>query len=86
MWAAESDAIDFVRDAFKHAKAIAATGEGVELLKTAHIPTGEPDTSDPADEATIVAPKMSRAVAERFVEAMRHHRLWTREPEVHLPL
>ncbi|CAN5565416.1 catalase HPII [soil metagenome] len=86
MWAAESDAIDFVRDAFKHAKAIAATGEGVELLEAAHIPTGAPNASDPADEATIVAPKMSRAVAERFAKAMRIHRLWTREPEVHLPL
>ncbi|MBA3234713.1 MAG: hypothetical protein H0T59_01815 [Chloroflexi bacterium] len=42
--------------------------------------------SDPADEATIVARKMSRAVAERFVETMRHHSLWTPEPEVHLPL
>jgi len=55
-------------------------------LRAAHIPTGALDASDPADEATIVARKMSRAVAERFVEAMRHHSLWTREPEVHLPL
>lgn len=61
-------------------------GKYLELLRAAHIATGAPDDSDPADEATIVAPKMSRAVAELFVGAMRHPRLWTREREVHLPL
>jgi hypothetical protein len=34
----------------------------------------------------IVARKMTRAVGDRLVEAMRGHRLWTRELEVHLPL
>jgi catalase len=86
MWAMESDAIDFVRDAYKHAKVVAATGEGVGLLAAAQIPTGAPNSADPADAATIVAPKMSRAVGDRFVQAMRRHRLWARELELHLPL
>jgi len=34
--AAESDAIECVRDADKRAKAIAATGEGVRLSEAAH--------------------------------------------------
>jgi NADPH:quinone reductase-like Zn-dependent oxidoreductase len=69
----------------KHAKAVAATGEGLSLLAAAQIPIGDADSPDPADAATIVARKMTRAVGDRFVEAMRRHRLWTRELEVHLP-
>ncbi|MEJ7747891.1 MAG: catalase, partial [Candidatus Limnocylindrales bacterium] len=41
-WLAEADAIEFVKDAFKHCKAVAATGEGVQLLEAAHIPIGGP--------------------------------------------
>ncbi|MEA2622208.1 MAG: catalase [Chloroflexota bacterium] len=85
-WTLEADAVEFVKDAFKHCKAVAATGEGVQLLEAAHIPVDGPDGPDPADDATIAATKMSRAVAQRFTEAMAGHRLWTREPELHLPL
>ena len=64
-----------------------ATGEGVELLEAAHIPIGGPDDPDPADDATIVAPKdRPRAGAAPSSTAMAGHRLWTREPELHLPL
>ena len=85
-WAGESDAVDFVRDAFKHCKPLAASGEGVKLLEAARVPVGGADDADPADDATIVAQRMTRAVAERFVAALAGHRLWTREPELHLPL
>jgi catalase len=85
-WTQEADAIEFVKDAHKHCKAVAATGEGVALLKAAGIPVGTADTGDPADEATIVAGKMSTAVARRLLAAMAQHRLWTREPELHFPL
>jgi catalase len=82
-WANEADAVDFVRDAFRHCKAVAATGEGVSLLEAAHIPIAQPDGRNPADAATIVAPKMLPAVAKRFIEVMGLHRLWKREPELH---
>lgn len=85
-WLQEADAIEFVKDAYKHCKAVAATGEGVELLLAADIDVGGKDDSAPADEATVVAPKMGRGVAARFVAAMGNHRLWSREPELHLPL
>jgi len=65
---------------------IAATGEGAELLKAAHIPSGGPDDSDPADAATIVANGASKLVIKRFIAAMAQHRLWSRELELHLPL
>ncbi len=69
-WETEADAVDFVRDAFKHCKAVMATGEAVSLLEAAHIPTDKPDGPDPSDDATIVAPKMTQAVAKRFVAAL----------------
>ncbi len=85
-WCAEADAVDFVRDAYKHCKPVMATGEGVALLEAAHIPLGGPDDADPGDEATIVAKKASGPVIKRLIAAMARHRLWSREPEVHLPL
>jgi catalase len=85
-WVQEADAIEFVQDAFKHCKTVAATGDGVKLLEAAKVPVGGSDASDPADEATIVAAKVSRTVTQRLVAAMAGHRLWTREPELHLPL
>ncbi len=85
-WTQEADAVDFVRDAFKHCKAIGATGAGIHLLSAANVPVGGPDEPEPADDATIVGPTLSAAVARRFVAAMAMHRLWTREPELHLHL
>ncbi len=47
---------------------------------------GESDDSEPADEATIVAEQVNRSVTQRFVRALANHRLWSREPRLHLPL
>ena len=85
-WSQEEDAIEFVKDAYKHCKAVAATGEGIKLLEAAHIPVGGPDDPDPADAATIVGAKVTAKVSQRLLNAMAEHRLWTREPELHLPL
>nr|MBA3236515.1 DJ-1/PfpI family protein [Chloroflexota bacterium] len=85
-WTSEADAVDFVRDAYKHCKTVGATGEGVALLEAAHIPVGSADKSDPADQATIVGTKLTNAATARFLRAMAGHRLWTREPELHLHL
>ena len=75
-----------MRDAYKHCKAILAWAEGIELLQAARVPIGPSGSSDPADAATVVAPKASRVAIDAFVTAMAGHRLWTRELEVHLPL
>ena len=85
-WSSEADAIEFVRDAFKHCKTVGASGEGIGLLEAAQIPVGEGGGPAPADAATIVAAKGTRAVAQRFVESMADGRLWSREPALHLPL
>jgi catalase len=85
-WTLEADAVEFVKDAYKHCKAVAATGAGVRLLEAAAIPVGGPGSQDAADAATIVAAKVSRAVTQQLVAAMAEHRLWTREPTLHLPM
>ena len=85
-WTQEADAVDFVRDAFKHCKAIGATGMGIDLLSAANVQVGGRGDAEPADDATIVGPTLSPAVARRFVAAMAMHRLWTRERELHLHL
>ncbi|MEJ7697209.1 MAG: DJ-1/PfpI family protein [Candidatus Limnocylindrales bacterium] len=85
-WSSETDAIEFVRDAFKHCKTVGASGEGIRLLEAAQIPVGEESGPAPADAATIVAAKGTRAVAQRFVKSMADGRLWSREPALHLPL
>ena len=85
-WLAEADAVDFVRDAFKHCKPISASGRGIELLEEAEIGTGMRDDGEPADDATIVGDKVNSAFTKRLVAAMASHRLWSREPELHLPL
>jgi catalase len=86
LWSSEADAVDFVREAFKHCKPVAATGEGMELLSIAAIPVGASDDPDPADAATIVGTGVRGDFTQRFIEAMTHHRFWAREAELHLPM
>jgi catalase len=66
----ESAAIDFVRDAFGHLKAIAADKGGRALLKTANVgqDAGVMDTSD--EEAFTVAPKTRQWDREKSVRPL----------------
>ena len=69
--AAEAAAIDFVRDAFGHLKAIAIDAGGQALLQRAGIAP---------DDAVV-----SAAEAGAFIERAKT-RLWSREPNVrHVP-
>ena len=85
-WTQEADAIEFVKDAFKHCKPVAASGAGVRLLEAADVPVDGPKGGRPSDEATVVAERLTRNVIQRFLTAMADHRLWTREPTLHLPV
>ncbi|MBA2719178.1 MAG: catalase [Chloroflexi bacterium] len=85
-WAKEADAVEFVRDAYRHCKALAATGAGIKLLEAADIPADGKDGNRPADAAVAVGERMSRGVIEKFVTALGNHRLWSREPGLHLPI
>jgi catalase len=75
--AAERDAVEFVTEAYRHCKAIAATGEGAQLLAACPgIPTTDGDDADPA----VVVGDNGRtgSVVKRFIDAIAQHRNWTR--------
>jgi catalase len=81
---AEKDAAEFLTEAYKHCKTIAASGAGVGLLATS---LAGDFTESEADEAVAVDKGVvtSRAgtikeVAEAFVSAIALHRHWEREP------
>nr|GFD24589.1 hypothetical protein [Tanacetum cinerariifolium] len=70
------DAVRFVNEAFRHCKPLAASAEGVELLKAAAYPGAEDIleaegvvTSSDTDVATL---------AEEFAAAIKQHRFWSR--------
>jgi catalase len=85
-WTQEADAVEFVKDAYKHCKALAASGDGVRLLEAADIPVDGPKGERPADAATAVGDRLTRPVIRRFLTAMADHRLWSREADLHLPI
>ena len=79
----EGQAIEFLVDAFKHYKTIAATGAGAELLDKAGIigaelhPEAGPD-ADPAAGVITGSDKETSRVATELVAAMKQHRHWKR--------
>ena len=85
-WVREADAIEFVKDAFKHCKAVAATGAGIRLLEAADIAVDGPKGARPADSATVLGERLTGAWLERFLAALAGHRLWSREAGLHLPM
>jgi catalase len=89
--AAEASAVLFVREAFKHCKAIAASGAGLGLLAAAGIMENSPapaassptrGKSAPADsDEAIVAGTDAQleSIAQAFIRAIARHRNWSRE-------
>ena len=66
-------AVDWVRDAFGHLKAIAYTPAAEPLLAAAGVP--------PEADEGVVSLK-SRDGLAKFITAAKRHRLWDREPQV----
>ncbi len=73
----EPDALHFVREAFKHCKAIGAMGEAERLLAQAGIAS--------EGDAGIVSGDSSPARHEEFVAAVAVHRHWVREMDDVMP-
>lgn len=82
------DAIHFINEAFRHCKAIAATGEGVELLKESSLPGITLSERSLQDDQGVISAKMPSsvsAVAKSFVEAIAQHRFWSRTIQQKVP-
>jgi catalase len=70
--AEERDAIDWICEAHRHCKPIAASGEGAELVS--RCPGVEPD----GDDGILLSEDADASFATRFVSAIARHRFWER--------
>jgi len=70
----EADAIHFVEEAFKHCKAIAAEGEGVELIDASRI-----------NKKGNMDGLILNGSPKQFLEAIAQHRFWERENKPQIP-
>ncbi len=72
----ERDAIEFIVEAFRHCKAIAATGEGLDLLRACPgILKGE---GDAAQGVVTSKDAVTSDMIARFTGAIAEHRFWNR--------
>ncbi len=69
-----ADVVEFVNEAFRHCKAIAASGEGVNFLK-AETYIGKAND----DKAVILSENGSESIKDDFIKAIAKHRNWDRE-------
>ena len=71
----EMDAIHFVNEAFKHCKAIAAVGEGVDFI-------GATFAGQAKNDKAVL---LGNNVAQDFIQAIAQHRNWEREAKTKIP-
>ncbi len=72
----EPDAIEFVNEAFRHCKAIAASGEGVTFVKE------ETYVGKAKDDKAVL---LGDDVTDGFIKAIAQHRNWEREKARKVP-
>jgi catalase len=71
------DALRFIDEAYKHGKAIAASGQGVELVKETK--AGELVTNADAAEQGVIFADDADDLASDFIVAIAHHRFHNRQ-------
>ena len=72
-------ALEFVKDQYRHCKAILVLGEGRALIDKAGIPATLPDGS--TDTGLLFETGKSKTTADAFVEAVARHRHFARETD-----
>ena len=88
---AEADAIHFVNEAYKHCKAVAASGAGVEFLRATALADivgkskGKENQVSANDGVVTGAGAQTGKVAAEFIKAMMQHRFWSREKKDRVP-
>jgi catalase len=81
----QGDTLHFVNESFKHCKAVAAYGEGIDLLEKAHLVdihfSGMKENSDlTVDKGVVTSRKGSvPEFIQEFIKAIAMHRHWERE-------
>jgi catalase len=78
--AADGHTMEFIKDHFRHCKAILAPGASSRLLEAAGVPLAL--ANGKGDSALLVGDDAdAQALASRFVEAIAKHRNWARETD-----
>lgn len=77
----EAEAVEFVQEAFKHCKAVAASAEGVQLLQAAQLVPAHDALPPLYDDAGLLFgnAKQNGKLATAFINAIAAHRHWSRE-------
>ena len=76
---ADGRALEFVKDSYRHCKAITVLGEGQRLLEAAGIPPVLPDGQP--DPGLVFEVKGAKALADAVVAAIARHRHFERETD-----
>jgi catalase len=81
--ARDGRAVHFVTEAFKHAKAVAGFGAGLDVLRAARIDAAHADGAEPAEDDGVVTTAangddLPQAFLDAFADAIAAHRVWTR--------
>ncbi len=72
------DVVEFINDAFKHCKFIAAEGEGLVVVSE----TNAAKDGKAADKGVLLNAEENKKFGDSFVEAMGNHRFWDREEKI----
>ncbi len=82
-----SDAIHFVNEAYKHCKAIAANGEGIDFIKSTLVGKKLDLSNHPATKAGVIINSRDDVLktSNDFIKAIAQHRFWEREAISDLP-
>jgi catalase len=80
----ENESVNFIKEAYRHCKTIAASGAGIELLKKAGIAlesTGADREANRPSPAGVISNSDDDAgkIASAFVKGISQHRHWERE-------
>lgn len=83
-------ALHFINEAFKHCKAIAATGTAVDLLQVTYLADKLKEANRKGavvvDEGVVISRDAPPAkVIAEFIKAIAQHRHWSREQHDHVP-
>jgi catalase len=83
----DAKALHFVNEAYKHCKAIAATGAGVDLLEASYLGTLKGAGEAAGADAGVIAGRDAKvgSVAKAFIQAIAQHRHWSREKQDQVP-
>jgi catalase len=88
----EAEAIHFINEAYKHCKTIAATGEGIDLLRASYaggkrqVGEGAKNLPTLAGDGIIVSLALdAHKVANDFIAAIAQHRHWSRRQKGNVP-